>query len=82
MSEAPTTRVIRRQVDGRWVVCVETSLNPLSFHDRKSDALARVTTVLTLGGGGHWKVVDEHGDVLEEGQVVGDALDAALGGET
>ena len=63
-------RVIQRLDDGRWEVRREEGAMPaLSRHERRSDALARATTVLGQAGGGKWMILDDSGDVIDQGVV-------------
>jgi hypothetical protein len=66
-----TERFIK-QADGLWTVCVRVapdSFRSLSFHDRRADALARVTTILSRAGGGRWVVMDKDNREVEAGDV-------------
>jgi hypothetical protein len=65
--------------DGLWTVFARDEADPdllrsLSYHDRRDDALARVTTILSAEPeGGEWIVLDEQNRQLDCGRVSGDA---------
>jgi hypothetical protein len=68
-----TERVIQRS-DGLWTVFAKDAdaLRSLSYHDRRDDALARVTTILSAAPeGGRWVVIDEQGREIASGKVPG-----------
>ena len=68
-------RVIKMS-DGLWAVCAKdappNAFGSLSYHDRRIDAVAWATTILSAApDGGRWAVLDEEGREVESGHVSG-----------